>query len=338
MSSFGATDPYDEATVRAMVAAVAPDWEVTSIEPCRQGTDAIYFVAGETPTGERDAVLKACEFTDAARFRREPRLLDRAADAGLPVPSVYGIVDEHVELPAPYFLMERCRGESLPDGGADELSADALATVAATAGRALATTHDLVELDGFGVLGGSGGELTVAEPGRDWRSVRQESIEGDLDELEGGRFDDLHGELREYFEAEIELLDRQFDPALAHNDYRVGNLLLDLETGETHAILDWGAVFAAHAEYDLVSTEQHLAGHTLPSDERRHLVREHLYTGYERVNPLARDAELRRRRRFYLLDTQLSAMRWLPHWHADATAKERAAVAEHHRAFVRELL
>lgn len=338
MSSFGATDPYDDETVREMVAAVTPEWDVETVEACRQGTDAIYFVTAETPSGDREAVLKAAEFTEPERFRREPRLLDHAAAAELPVPEVYGLVDRHPDLPAPYFLMERCEGVALPDGGAAELSQDALAVVSETAGRSLARIHDLIDLDGFGVLGGSGSELTVAEPGRGWLSVRNESIEGDLAELEDGRFADLHDELRGYFEAEIELLDRQFEPALAHNDYRVGNLLVEPETGRTTAILDWGAVFAAHAEYDIVSTEQHLAGHTLPDDDRRQLVRERLYAGYERVSTLDRDTEFRRRRRFYLLDTQLSAMRWLPHWHADATPEERDTVARHHREFVRELL
>lgn len=338
MSSFGTADPYDEATVRAMVAAIAPEWAVTAVEPCRQGTDAIYFVDAETPSEKREVVLKAAEFTESESFRREPRLLTLAADAALPVPAVYGIVDDHADLPAPFFLMERCEGTSLPDGGAHRLSDDAIARVADTAGESLARIHGLVDLDGFGLLDGPGDELTVAEPNRDWPSVRRESIEGDLAELESGRFASLHDELRAYFEAKIELLDGPFEPVLAHNDYRVGNLLLDPDTGETHAILDWGAAFGAHAEYDLVSTEQHLAGHTLPSEDRRQLVRERLYAGYERVQSIERDAEFRRRRRFYLLDTQLSAMRWLPEWHVDATAAERDRVACHHREFVEELL
>ncbi len=338
MSSFGATDPYDVETVRATVETIRPDWTVEGIEPCRQGTDAIYFVTATTPSGDRETVLKAAEFVDPERFRREPRLLDLAGDAGLPVPAVYGVLDEHADLPAPCFLMERCSGEALADGGASALSPDALGRVAETAGSALARIHGLVDVDGFGALGGAGDALTVAEPGRDWPSVRRESIEGDLAELEDSRFADLHDELREYFEAEIHLLDTSFDPILAHNDYRVGNLLLDPETGETHAILDWGAAFAAHAEYDIVNTEQHLAGHTLPGDDRRQLIRERLYAGYDRERPLDRDEAFRQRRQFYLLDTELSAMRWLPHWLADATAEERETVARHHRAFVRDLL
>jgi len=337
MSSFGATDPYDAKTVRAVVETIRPDWTVDGVEPCRQGTDAIYFVTATTPTGDREAVLKAAEFVDPERFRREPRLLELAADAGLPVPAVYGVMDEHADLPAPCFLMERCSGEALDDDGASSLSADALGAVTRAAGRSLAEIHDLADLDGFGALALDNGEITINDP-TDWQTCRREGLEDDLDHLQSSRFADLHDDLREHLDAELTILDGTFEPSLAHNDYRVGNLLLDPETGETHAILDWGAAFAAHNEYDLATTESHLVGSVGLEDERRLLVREQLYAGYERVSSLDRDRPFRRRRELYLLDNRLSAMRWFKHWHADATVAEKDAIARDHRAFVSEIL
>lgn len=342
-SNFDVDGPHSPEEVERLVAAMTDGWTVTEATAAEEGTDAVYFVTAETPGGTRQAVLKVCEFVSPEAFRPEPRILAlMARRTDVPVPSVFGILDDHDELPTPAFLMERRHGSVV---GHESLARDALGRVAREAGRNLGEIHAIGTFDGFGLVQlardagrpasvalPDGEGLAVADARGSWRDRLWEVAEGSLDDLHD-RFADLEGPLRDALESRIAALP-DVEPVLIHGDYRLGNLLVDSATGATRAVLDWGNHTAGHFESDLASTEQYLCGYALPDADRRRFVREHLYAGYAETNDLDRDEGFRERRETYSLVTRTFPLVWFDLWYGDADEEEREEIAERHRAAV----
>ncbi|WP_435100724.1 phosphotransferase family protein [Halarchaeum sp. P4] len=335
-------DPFDAATVRAMVAAVDDGVRVRGVEPIADGTDAVYRVSG----ANGDYVLKAAQFVDPPRFRVEPRLLALVATrTSIPVPSLVGFVDAHDELPAPFVLTEY-----VPEGRADrDLDIAGRERAARDAGEFLAELHAIGDFDAYGRVwsardaerdaavelpGGNGG-IALTDVHDDWVDSLAGIVRDHLDELDpasasevaSGRFDDLYGDLADRVEAALErVATHEADPVLAHVDYRLGNLLLDAD-GATAAVLDWGNVRVTDRAYTLAETEQYLCGRAPHDSECRRRVRAALHEGYGRSEHGARYGD-------YLLLTTLAPLVWFEYWYADA---EKEREAERLRAFVREL-
>lgn len=339
-SAFDLDSSHSPAEIGRLVETMVPGWTAVDAMAAEEGTDAVYFVTVETPEGSREAVLKICEFVSPEAFRPEPRLLalmDRRTS--IPVPSVYGVLDDHDELPAPAFLMERRQGAAVqrPD-----LDRKALGRVAREAGRHLGEVHAVGTFEEFGAVRlardagrpasvelPDGDGLAVGDPFESWRAKLAETARSSLDDLHE-RFADLAGSLRDALEPRLAALPEP-EPVLIHGDYRLGNLLVDPETGATRAVLDWGNCHTGHAESDLTSTEQYLCGYARPGSERRRFVREHLYAGYAETNQLDRDEGFGERREAYLLVSRLFPLVWFDLWYGDADVEEREEVAARHR-------
>lgn len=349
-------------TVAAMVGEIRPAWSVREAAPAEEGTDVVYFLTAETPDGPRECVLKACEFVDPRAFRPEPHLMEAVGRrTEIPVPAVVGAVDDHSDLPAPFYLMERCDG-AVREGAARDLPAAAIERLARDAGRYLAALHALGEFEEFGtvLLGrdarrddrtsgltvpdrdSPAGErvLTTDESATDsWRERVEETVASTRGEF-NDRFADLEADLRAVVESRLDALDGEFDAVLGDDDYRLGNLLVDPETGETRAVLDWGNSSTLERQYNLVVTEQHLCGWARHDDPRRERVRAALREGYtaesdRRKIDFGPDAE--RRRELYLAVTRTFPLVWFSLWYDGADGDQREETAEMHRRAVREL-
>ncbi|WP_435179982.1 phosphotransferase family protein [Halorussus sp. AFM4] len=358
-----------DATLRRMLREVRPEWSLREAAPADGGTDLVYFLDVETPDGPRECVLKACEFLDPEAFRPEPYLLTLAdRRTSIPVPSVLGAVDDHPDLPAPFFLMERRDGE-VRENGARELPADAMERIARDAGRWLGELHGLGEFERFGPIrlardverepgrdgtdgtdetAGSiavdGRTLAVGDAATDsWRDRVESTADDCLDDLRG-RFADLEPDLRAFVEDRLDALpdgrapDGGVAPVLGHDDYRLGNLLVDPATGETRAVLDWGNAHAMEAQYNLVVAEQYLSGWAAHGDPLRERVGTALREGYEETGELPRDPDAERRRELYLAVTRLFPLGWFSLWYGDFPESEREAVAERNRRAVLDLV
>lgn len=360
MDDFDAdSDEFSEATLRRMVREIRPEWTLLEATPADEGTDAVYFVTIETPEGSRECVLKACEFLDPEEFRPEPYLMALIDGCtSIPVPSVVGAVDDHDDLPAPFFLMERCEGE-VREGGVRELPPEAVERLAREAGRNLGELHAVGDFERFGPIrlardvdgdrdriadcdpGGLGVDsrtLTVGETDVDsWRRHFERITDANFGDLHD-RFADLESDLRAFADARLDALDREFDPVLGHDDYRLGNLLVDPEAGETKAVLDWGNAHTTEVQYNLVLTEQYLSGWAPHDDPLRERVRAALREGYETTNDLPRDPDFERRRELYLAVMHLFPMVWFSLWYGEASEAEREEVVDLHRRAVRELV
>ena len=100
----------DDETVAGMVRACRPDWTVESLERSGYGTDLVCVLTCGTPSGRREAVLKAttADLVPPEIARSEPRLLELVGrKTSVPVPDVYGYVDAHEEYPAPFYRRSR---------------------------------------------------------------------------------------------------------------------------------------------------------------------------------------------------------------------------------------
>ncbi|UPV74801.1 phosphotransferase [Halorussus limi] len=349
------SDGVEWADVLEMVAAVAPSWSVERIRQSDGGTDEVAFLTVTTPDGLREVVLKAFsgDGVPAAVARSEPRVLELLSrETEIPVPEVIGFVDQHPDLPAPFFLAERLPGED-GSGRFPDLSPAALETVFADAGTHLAALHERRSFDRFGRVGVEDGDLAVVGdqfgPRKQWTDWLLADAEDTLDGLAGGRFDDLVGPLRNYVRDAIPALDGPETASLVHWDYRLGNILVDPETGETTGVLDWADLVAGDPVYNLVTVEDHNVNWQTRDVVLRERLRGALLDAYaeRRTDGLPTDAErrggdrsaeFRERKRVYHLCNRLNAMACLPDWYADADEAVREERAAEHRMFVRSYL
>ena len=342
-------DPFDVSTVRAMLREAGVSADVRAVEAIDDGTDIVYRIATDGSEGEWEFVVKAQQFVTPAKFRVEPRMLEFVdARTEIPVPGVEGFVDDHDELPAPYFVMRYVQ-----DGHGDqsgELPADGLKRLSREAGSNLAMLHDATSFDAFGTVVAardapendpaidlpSGSGLAVVDAHESWIDSLATVVDSTIDQIvNGDRFDDLVPELRDWADGEFAPL-RGLDPepVVLHTDYRPGNLRFR-ETGETIAVLDWGNISTGHAVYDVALTEQYLCDWAPLESDRRDRVRRSLVHGYGddlRDGDLASD-----RYDLYLLATALFPIAWFDLWYGGATDAQRAAIAADRRDLIREL-
>ncbi|WP_049971884.1 phosphotransferase family protein [Haladaptatus cibarius] len=330
----------DVEVVPRMVEEILDGRQVVDVTAAEEGTDDVFFVTVEMPNTSRECVLKARSFVNPPAFRVEPRVIDFVSRrTEIPVPDVFGYVDDHDDLPAPFFLMGRAPGEQI--SGPESLTDDALERTARDAGRHLGELHSSASFDGYGRLRAgvdvdsepTVGDLAVADPAEELPSALRRSAEGGFERIEETRFSDMLGDLRAGLDTHLDAVPADSEPVLIHADYRFGNLLIDPETGAVRTVLDWGNPSTGHSEYDLVQTEQYLCGR-LPLDaDRRHLVRNALEAGYGETNDLSRDEGFDAVRRAYLFITQLWPLAWFDLWYGGDDE-----IAEQQRKLMRSLL
>ena len=336
----------DRRDVARMVDAVAPDWRIARVRSSDEGSPDVFFLTVDVPEGRRETVLKTCagDAVPDAVARAEPRFLELLeSETEIPTPKVVGHVDRHPDLPAPFFLAERLPNES-GAGRFRDLSTDALERVLADAGRHLAELHEVRSFDRFGQVGVADGDLAVVDEGHGshdrWTDWLLADAEVTLDGLEGGRFDDLVPPLREYLRDAVPALDGPEEASLVHWDYRLANLLVDPETGETTGVLDWADLVAGDPVYNLVTVEDHNINWQTRDVVLRRRLRDRFLAAYDARRPGGRPTgdDYRHRKRVYHLCHRLNAMACLPDWYADASESVTDERAGEHRTFVREYI
>lgn len=350
-------EQVSDSAVRGMLAEIKPDWRVTSIERSPHGTDLVAILTVRTPT-QRSVVLKAttADFVDPIVARSEPRLLELAnRETSIPVPAVFGYCDDHEQYPAPFYVMEYVEGENY-EGRLEDLSVAARKTLLREAGSNLAELHELGPLPAAGKVGVQDGALCVLDTDDyprhdDFREAVLADCENTLDSLADGgfypdladdpdRFTDLVPELREYLRERVPAMAPPNEPTYCHWDYRIGNLLIEPDTGETRAVLDWANLSSAEPAYNLAQTEFYLLSPMADGPERTSQFREAFRTAYAaaRTDDWSFDEPLCDRMDVYRLVCRLGAMACLPLWYQDASPAERTERAAEHRAVVTQHL
>lgn len=285
-----------------MVECVEPAWELREAVPVERGFCSVYRVVVARDGWTRDCYLKASPDGQAWAIPTESRLqavLD--AHTSIPVPEVYGVTDDHETLPTPYYLMGALPGQAVAYERVAQLETEVLRRLARETGGYLAELHSVPAVDKFGHVrhdapdlsggrpSGDPGDLTVGEPREDWSPYLRERVDHELDRHANSRFSALMPELKPWFEARIRELDGPFSPVLGRNDHGLHNLLIDPDTGEITAMLDWGYTLAVPPAFDVefavyLYSGVFLAGRPDVSD-RRSLVRGAILSGYRSVRP-----------------------------------------------------
>ena len=291
-----------DSTIEEMVQSAEPAWEFREAVPTERGFCSVYQVIVADGGTTRDLYLKASPDGQAWSIPTEARLQAILnAHTSIPVSEVLSVTDDHETLPTPYYLMSALPGEDVAYERVCRLEDDALGRLARETGKYLAELHTVPAVDSFGHIrhdaselngerpSGDPANLVVGEPREDWPTYLRERVDDELDRHADSRFSDLTPELNRWFEAGIEDLEGPFEPVLGRNDHGLHNLLIDPETGEITAMLDWGYTLAVPAAFDFEFAAYLFSGAFLAGlpdvSDRRPLVREAMLSGYRTTAP-----------------------------------------------------
>lgn len=214
------------------------------------GAPEIVHVAGgqSNPTsfvtyGGRQMVLRRQPagpiLRGAHAIDREFRVLGALHGTDVPVPAPIIYCDDRSILGTPFFLMERIEGRVFHDAALPELAPDERYQLYLSMARTLARLHALrPDQIGLGDFGKPGNYFArqVARWGRQWREATSRDIP-EIDQLEGW----LLAHMPPDDGAE----------AIAHGDFRPGNLIVHPTEPRVIGILDWELSTLGHPLADL---------------------------------------------------------------------------------------
>ncbi|NGM68531.1 phosphotransferase [Natronolimnobius sp. AArcel1] len=338
-----------ESAVRRVVSDCRDEWTVTGVDGIPGSANSLYAVDLSSANRERTVICKCSQNTAPVAFRPEPYLLEAISRrTTVPVPAVLAVVEDDSEDAGPLFVMEQCDGEGVATR-ARELEPAIRERIARDAGRYLGQIHDLGSFDRFGAVrlgrdvdhNGSGLEtpnvtLTVAENAHDeWADALVGLATFFLSNLDD-RFVDLEGPIRKTLDERCDVLNDP-NPVLMHDEYTYWNTLVDPNTGETTAVLDFEDQQVGCAEYDLAAAIDSLSALAPLGSARRRRVRDAVYEGYEETNGLIRDSAFAARRDLYRLVARLPMLAFFKSGMVVGPDSPETLVREH-RAFLSELL
>ncbi|MFC7197382.1 phosphotransferase family protein [Halosimplex aquaticum] len=345
-------DGEARSAVERMVTAVDGDWTVLDATEISEGGNETVAVTVETDDGVRECVLKATdEEHGGGNLAAEAKLLRLlGAETSVPVPEVYGVVDDHPDLPTPLFLMGRTDGEPLP-ADASAIPNDEMAAYVRQVGRSLGEIHSVDAFGGYGPVADAdrvdpadaGGArplaraygLALADPHDSWAARVPATAEWMLERVGETRFGDLVPALDDAITERYERLDLPGRPVISRIDHHPGNLAVDRGSRSVTGLLDWGLVRTTDPEYDLVCAEQGFCGTDSLDSDRRERLRSALYEGYDETHERRVDGAFEARRRLYQLVFIAPNMTWVSAWVTPETAD---GVERDYREFVAELL
>lgn len=290
-------------TITEAVQQIEHSWDVTDATAAKHGHHIVYVLDLETGAGTHRAVFKAtpegkdpvCD-TEA----RMQRIL--STHTTIPVPEVYGVVDEHDSLPTPLLLQSHLGGQNHRGDGIHEMSTAAIEQIAHSTGRHLAELHSLDAVDTYGYVAidpaetRTGGrpstdrEQIVVEDATDsWETFVDEAATELVSALADTRFADEKELLEPVTAGCADRLVGEFEPVVARIDHSLDNLLLDAETSAVTGMLDWEFCVAATPAYDIAFVVHSLADSfwsMLPDTvDHRGTVQASLLSGYEEHGP-----------------------------------------------------
>jgi len=340
------------AEIDEMVSLVEPSYRVREATAVDKGHSAVYHVQVATPGGQRQCVLKAVADEDHRGIATEARLLTLLAEhTTIPVPGVVGVVDEHDDVPAPFFLMEAMPGTQHQFEETSALTDRQVERLACQTGAYLGQLHALDAVDSFGVVSHSfettchGGrppadldQLQVSEGHDSWPPFLWEMVERELGQHASTQFADLTLALRSWFDERVDAVSGTASPVIGRIDHGVHNLLIDADTGDIESMLDWEFALAVTPGYDLQCVEYVLSGAVLSPipgrPDRRELVCAAMVEGYDSVTgtPTGALSEYREHHALFELLAVVRSMNHLDSGLAKVPAAHEAAVAEGLRA------
>ena len=176
----------------------------------------------------------------ATQARREAAAIPLAAAAGVRTPRLIAFDDSGDILPVPYLVVERIRGTNL-----ESLALDPPSPSQAwhELGRDLARLH--IGDGGAGAAGGleSIGDDEVADPRA---LVERRVADGWISSIEARRLERWLDRLAPY-------ATRPGPNRIVHADVQMSNLLVDRQTFDYRALIDWGCAARADSAFDFLA-------------------------------------------------------------------------------------
>lgn len=289
-------------TVREQIAVVDPTVTVEAVDPVDRGRSAVFALTVARDGEATEWFLKLAPESDDGGIPADARLTALLGDrTDVPVPAVRGAVDDHPSLPTPYVVTTAIDGEALDYAEVGWLSDDALARLARETGRALGRLHAVDAVESFGLVRPADGrsyagarpaggvkDLAVRGPDR-WTEWLSSWLDRELARHADSQFGDLTTDLRSWADSRLAGIAEPTRPALGRNDHGLHNLLVDSETGEIRAMLDWAYSLAVAPAFDFHYAEYIYGGRYLSRIDgvsgRQSLVREAMLGGYRSVAP-----------------------------------------------------
>ena len=297
------------ADVGGILAEYLPDSTVKSCDSIGQGMNTLYKleVTNHRPS---ELILKVYTHkTEPEDATREATLYQYISQqTAIPVPSVVAANFAPKSQP-PWILMENVSGMNY-EGRAEQLPEETVVRAITEAGRYLGELHSTVQFDAFGELE-QDGERVFSDGSHDnWVAQFDTFVETRIEGASEGQFLDLLPDVRKFFATYQHLLNAVSVPVLVHDDYRIGNMLIDIDSPDSiiTAILDWERAMPGHHEYDLVRAEYMLIDQQFDDEKIQGRLRSAFYDGYYRKFPFRRDDAFEIRRDIYRIATILLLM------------------------------
>lgn len=238
-----------------------------------------------------EVVVKLAPEVDST-FAVEPFLHEYVAErTDVPLPGILAFTEEPDQDVPPYFITERIHGDNL-DEHLEGLSLEERSQLMRRIGAILGDMHSTIAFEGYGRLDLADGRLVVRDLSWDWRDYFEGLTEGHIAKLDGTTFEDLQGTARERLADRLSAVPQQGVPRLVHDDFRPGNLLIEPDSPEITAVLDWAQSLAGDPFYNLAQVELLFIDSIFRDREEREPLRESL-RGLSDRDGLRGDGELR---------------------------------------------
>lgn len=235
---------FDEAALRAYLASHDLLGETFRLSQFQGGqSNPTFFIETGTAADPRHYVLRKQPpgeiLPSAHRIDREYRVMAALAEApGVPVPTMHCYCDDAAVIGTPFYVMDYVPGRVFGDPALPALDPDDRGGVYHALIDSMAALHGVdVEAVGLSDFGRPNGY--VERQIRRWRS----QYEASATETDAN-MDALGAWLADHVPADDA-------PAIAHGDFRIGNLLLAPEAPRVAAILDWELATIGHPLADL---------------------------------------------------------------------------------------
>ncbi|WP_158970740.1 phosphotransferase family protein [Chachezhania sediminis] len=170
---------------------------------------------------------------------REYRVQSALAGSGVPVPAMRAWCDDPAILGTPFYLMDRVPGRVFHDTSMPGATAEDRRAMYLSVARTMAAMHAVdPEAVGLADYGRPGDYFSrqIGRWGRQWGEAKAYDIP-DLDRL------------YDWLQANMPADDGRV--AIAHGDFRIGNMLFAPDTPEVSVVLDWELSTLGHPMADL---------------------------------------------------------------------------------------
>lgn len=259
------------------------DISAENIHEIQDGSDTLFQLEDKN---SRSLVVKFRTYSSLEKswFEKEPLIIPEIRQkTDLPVPE---IIDSSISNEKPFFVMNKISGKTLSEAS-KELEEDEVLKIMENLGRYLAELHStkLGLVSGFGWLVNSEGSIKLREE-ENWRKMFESMIDYRIDSLEDTRFDEYLEQIKEFSEKHYHLLESLDNPALIHDDFRPGNIMINKRN--VSGILDWARASSADPEYDLINSIYHFQ-EEIGIDNN--LIEKRFISGYTSVGTLSDNFE-----------------------------------------------